>query len=41
MLLNFSNLSDVPRLRTEHNALMELLVDLAKKRGVYHPYMYE
>lgn len=41
MLLNFSNLSDLPRLRVEHNELMEKLVDLAKKRGVYHPYMYE
>uniref|UniRef100_A0A093UVM1 Bifunctional solanapyrone synthase n=1 Tax=Talaromyces marneffei PM1 TaxID=1077442 RepID=A0A093UVM1_TALMA len=39
MLLSFNNLSDVPRLRAEHNALMEQLVDLAKKRGVYHPYI--
>lgn len=39
MLLNFSNLSDLPRLRVEHNLLMEKLVDLAKKRGVYHPYI--
>jgi hypothetical protein len=39
MLLNFKNLEDMPRLRHEHNALMEELVALAKKRGIYHPYM--
>ncbi|KAL3489670.1 hypothetical protein BJX62DRAFT_238933 [Aspergillus germanicus] len=39
MLLNFNNLADLPRLRAEHNALMESLVDLAKQRGVYHPYI--
>ncbi|KAL2838169.1 hypothetical protein BJY01DRAFT_220184 [Aspergillus pseudoustus] len=39
MLLNFSNLEDLPRLRREHNALMEQLVALAKKRGIYHPYI--
>ncbi|KAL3458974.1 hypothetical protein BJX64DRAFT_265545 [Aspergillus heterothallicus] len=39
MLLNFENVSDVPRLSREHNALMEQLVRLAKRRGVYHPYI--
>ncbi|KAL4961540.1 FAD-binding oxidoreductase [Aspergillus stella-maris] len=39
MLLNFENLSDAPRLRREHNALMERLVALAKRRVVYHPYI--